>query len=130
MTNAVTIIPQSSDFQTLVKKAEAKLAELVASGEAEALKVYDEVKPIVVAEAADFLEAVGEIALGAVLKQVPLMLTGGEKFGQAVTATVYAVEGQGKTIAIADAQSAVTKAFTALGVAKANLAPTPSAAAA
>lgn len=117
----VVVVTTPGFFANLVTEAEAKLTELVASGEAEAIAIYDKVEPIVVAEAENFAVALGTIALGAVLKQVPLMLSGTEKFGAAVADTVMTVETQGKTIAHSDAQAAVQQSFDALGIAKGNL---------
>lgn len=62
-------------------------------------------------EAGAFISAIAQIALGAVIQQLPLVLSGSEKFGAAVATTIQTVEAQGKTIAVSDAQAAVQTAF-------------------
>lgn len=63
------------------------------------------------AEAA--LEDLAGVALNAVVAQAPLLITGQEKFGGAVTAVVQAVEAGGKTVAVQTAQMAVQQAYLA-----------------
>lgn len=98
------------------------LQDLEAGLEAAAIKFEDEIKqiasevaPIALQYGEEFIKALGEIALGAVLKQIPLLISGTEKFGIAVTSVVQQVEAQGKPIAIQDAQLAVQAAYNKVG---------------
>jgi predicted aconitase with swiveling domain len=68
------------------------------------------IESVVASEAEAFLSSIAQIALGAVITNLPLVASGTEKFGAAVASTVQQVEAQGKTIAISDAQSAVQAA--------------------
>lgn len=83
----------------------------------EAKKIAEAIGPVVVQDLEDFLAALGQIAIGAVLKQAPLVLSGSEKFGAAVTSVVQQVEAQGKAVAVSDAQMAVQAAYHAVQVA-------------
>lgn len=112
-----------NNFDTYVAMAETKLKAMIATGEAEAIAIYDKIEPVVEPELVSFAESVGEIALGAVLKQVPLIAAGTEKFGAAVTDVVQTVEANPTlpAIAMSDAQQAVQNSVDALGVAKSNI---------
>jgi hypothetical protein len=71
------------------------------------------------AEAA--IEDVFEIAATAVLTQAPKVISGQEKFSNAVDVVVKSVTAQGKTIAINTAQAAVQLAYLeAVRIAKEN----------
>ena len=59
-----------------------------------------------------------DIAGGAVLAELPKLISGSEKFGNAVASVVQTVEAQGKTVVLATAQAAVQTAYlTAVDVA-------------
>lgn len=107
----------STWFDNLVTQAKAELTKLATEAETEAKKIYDAVEPVVVSDLEAFLSAIGSIAVGAVLKQAPLFLSGAEKFGAAVADVIQQVEAQGKPIAVADAQMAVQGAYHAVQVA-------------
>jgi hypothetical protein len=68
------------------------------------------IESVAEAEAGSFISAIAQIALGAVISQLPLVLSGSEKLGAAVASTVMQVEAQGKNIVISDAQAAVQAA--------------------
>lgn len=104
-------------FRGLETQAAAAFKKLETEAVDEAEKVAKAIGPVIVADLEDFLSAIGTIAIGAVLKQAPLVLSGAEKFGAAVTHVVQQVEEQGKTIAIQDAQMAVQGAYHAVQVA-------------
>lgn len=57
------------------------------------------------------IEDVAEIAAKAVLEQAPKVISGQEKFGNAVTFVVQQVQSSGKTIAVQTAQAAVQIAY-------------------
>lgn len=86
--------------------------------EAEALKVEAEIKkiaaevgPYLLNDLESFATTLAQIAIGAVLKQALLVLSGSEKFGAAVTDVVQQVEINGKQIEINDAQAVVQQAY-------------------
>lgn len=103
-------------FTALEAQAKAEFEKLVSEGEAEAKKIADAIGPVIVADLENFLSAIGQIAIGAVMKQAPLVLSGAEKFGNAVASVVQQVEGQGKAILVSDAQMAVQAAYHAVQV--------------
>lgn len=72
--------------------------------------VTQDVEPV--AEA--FFPALAQIALGAVLQQAPLILSGAEKFGAATVSVIQQVEAQGQTLATNDAHAVVQAAFDKL----------------
>ena len=64
-----------------------------------------------------------EIALNAVLAQAPKLVSGREKFGNAVASVVQNVEASGKTVLQQTAEMAVQQAYlTARSIAQANAA--------
>jgi len=107
----------ASWFAVLEKEAAAEFDKIVSEAEAEAKVIAAAIGPVVVADLEAFLSAVGQIAIGAVLKQAPLVISGAEKFGSAVASVVQQVEAKGKAIAVADAQMAVQGAYHAVQVA-------------
>ena len=84
---------------------------------AEAQHIVEKIGPVVVADIESALEALGKLALDAVIAEAPKLISGGEKFGSAVTNVVQAVEGQGKTVLVQDAQMAVQNAYYAFKLA-------------
>lgn len=65
------------------------------------------------------LEDLAQVAGAAVLAEAPKLISGQEKFGNAVANVVQTVEAQGKTVAIQTAQTAVQTAYlTAVQVAQ------------
>jgi len=97
-------------FSQLVSFIEAKAQ----AAEAEVVKVAEEIGPVVVQYTEEFLSSLAEIAVGAVLKQAPLAISGAEKFGSAVADVVQSVEAQGKSLAIQDAQAATQAAYQSI----------------
>lgn len=79
--------------------------------ESEIVAVAEDVGSVAVQYGEEFLSSLADIALGSVLKQAPLVLSGAEKFGTAVTDVIQYVETQGKTIAINDAHAVVQAAY-------------------
>lgn len=57
------------------------------------------------------LQALAPIALNAVLNAATKAVSGGEKFGSAVTDVIQQVEGQGMTVATQTAQMVVQQAY-------------------
>ncbi|HEY1806077.1 MAG TPA: hypothetical protein VGG45_16505 [Terracidiphilus sp.] len=100
----------STWFANLEAEAKAAVAKL----EGDVAVLAAQIGPVVVSDLEAFLSAVGQIAIGAVLKQAPLVLSGAEKFGAAVVDVVQQVEIQGKAVAVADAQFAVQAAYRAV----------------
>jgi hypothetical protein len=100
-------------FADLESEAKEKLAALGAEAE----RVIEKIGPVVVEDIETALEALGKLALDAVIAEAPKLLSGREKFGSAVANVVEAVEGQGKAILVQDAQMAVQNAFYALKLA-------------
>jgi uncharacterized protein (DUF1330 family) len=84
---------------------------------AEAEQVIEKIGPVVVADIEQTLEALGKLALNAVIIEAPKLISGNEKFGNAVTNIVQTVEGQGKAILVQDAQMAVQSAYYAFKLA-------------
>lgn len=56
-------------------------------------------------------EDLAELAGKAVMEELPKVVSGSEKFGNAVTNVIQTVEASGKTIAIQTAQTAVQSAY-------------------
>jgi hypothetical protein len=82
--------------------------------EADIAAVAADIGPLIVQYGEEFLSSLAQIAIGAVLKQAPLVISGAEKFGVAVTSVVQQVEAQGKTIAINDAHAVVQAAYNSI----------------
>lgn len=77
--------------------------------------------PDVANDAEVVLEDLAGIAMNAVLAQAGSLISGREKFGNAVDAVVQQVEGAGKTVLQQTAQMAVQQAYlTAQSIAQAN----------
>lgn len=107
----------TNPINDFVTKAEAYIKTI----EADVIKVADEFLP----ELEDILEValedLAEIAVGAVLKEAPLVIDGTEKFGSAVATVIQTVEASGKTVALQTAQTAVQTAYlTVQSVVKGN----------
>jgi len=100
-------------FTNLEIEAKAKFDELGAEAE----RIAEKIGPVVVADIESALEQLGKLALGAVITEAPKLISGGEKFGNAVANVVQSVEGQGKAILVQDAQMAVQNAYYALKLA-------------
>src|SRR5215469_12871339 len=79
--------------------------------------VIEKIGPVVVTDIEQALEALGKLALNAVIAEVPKLISGNEKFGNAVTNIVQNLEGQGKAILVQDAQMAVQNAYYAFKLA-------------
>lgn len=97
-------------FANLEHEAVVEVEKLGQEAVVLAETVWKDVQPV----AEDFLMAIGQIAIGAVLKQAPLVIAGSEKFGAAVAETIQTVEAQGKAVAVSDAQLAVQAAYHAV----------------
>ena len=96
------------DFLTTIEayiESEAKKAE------DEIVKLANEFGPTILQYGEEFLASLAQIALGEVLQEAPLVMSGAEKFGVAVTSVVEQVEAQGKQIAIQDAHLVVQAAY-------------------
>ena len=98
----------------------SELSSFVAALEAEAEKVKDAIVaeaktliPEVISDVEVALEDIAKVALDAVLAAAPMVLSGSEKFGQAVTDVIQSVEKSGKTIVLATAHMAVQQAYLA-----------------
>jgi hypothetical protein len=100
-------------FAELESEAKEKLAALGAEAE----HIIVKIGPVVAADIESALEELGKLALGAVIAEAPKLISGREKFGNAVANIVQSVEGQGKTILTQDAQMAVQNAYYALRLA-------------
>ena len=90
---------------------EARVKAWIAAKEAEIKRYVDKFVSEVEKDVEIAFEDLAEIAGAAVLKAAPLVISGQEKFGQAVTDVVQTVEASGKTVAINTAQTAVQQAF-------------------
>lgn len=71
------------------------------------------ITPQVEADLEAFFEAFAQIALGAVLQQVPLVVSGAEKFGTAVTSVIQQAEAKGWAVAVPAAQQLVQQVYNA-----------------
>lgn len=89
--------------QALETKAVAAYDDLV--------KFADAIEPIVATDIINAVDELASIAFNAVVAELPKVISGSEKFGNAVTNVVQTVETQGKTIGIQTAQAAVQQAF-------------------
>jgi hypothetical protein len=103
-------IPVQSWFSQFVGFVEAEAQ----AAEAKIVEVADEIGPVVVEYSEEFLSSLAQIAIGAVLQQAPLVISGAEKFGGAVTTVIQSVETQGKTIALNDAHAITQAAYNAV----------------
>ena len=68
------------------------------------------IKPMVVATAAD----VAQIALGAVMQQAPLVISGSVKLANATATVISTLATQGKAVAVSQAEAAVQAAYNDL----------------
>lgn len=93
-------------------EADAKAAVLAVEGGVE--KLAAEIGPVIVAEVEATLKELCQIAIGAVIAEAPKVISGAEKFGNAVATVVQTAEAQGKSVVVANAQMAVQGAFTAI----------------
>jgi hypothetical protein len=100
-------------FAELESEAKEKLAALGADAE----RIVAKIGPVVAADIESALEEIGKLALDAVIAEAPKLISGREKFGNAVGNIVQTVEGQGKAILVQDAQMAVQNAYYALRLA-------------
>ena len=100
-------------FANLEIEAKQKLDALGAEAE----RIVEKIGPVVVADIESALEQLGKLALNAVIAEAPRLISGGEKFGNAVANVVQGVEGQGKPILVQDAQMAVQNAYYAFKLA-------------
>ena len=75
--------------------------------------IYQFFKPLVVAGA----EEVAQAALGAVLKQAPLVISGEEKLNAATASVISTLGSTGKTVAADIATAAVQAAYSAVSAA-------------
>jgi hypothetical protein len=89
------------------------------------IAVADAFLPTVVNDIEVALEDIAAIAGNAVLAQATAVLSGTEKFGNAVADVVQTVETQGKTVAIQTAQMAVQQAFIVVKTVAAANTPKP-----
>lgn len=94
-------------------EAKAKLDELGA----DAQTIIEKIGPVIVKDIESALEVLGKLALNAVIAEAPKLISGEEKFGNAVANVVQSVEGQGETVLIQDAQMAVQNAYYAFKLA-------------
>lgn len=92
-----------TDFETAIK---AEASKVLAQVEALAVKL----KPLAIATAED----VATIALGAVMQQAPLVISGTEKLAAATASVINTLATQGKSVAVANAQAAVQVTYNAL----------------
>lgn len=85
-----------TDFEAaVVKEAHVILAQIEA--------IAAKLKPLAIATAED----VATIALGAVMQQAPLVISGTEKLAAATAAVITTLGSQGKVVAATNAQAAV-----------------------
>lgn len=105
-----------NSVQTFLQKLEA-FAE---SAKDRIIAFADELLPQAESDIEVALDDLAQIALDAVLKQAPTLVSGREKFGNAVASVVQTVEASGKTVLQQTAQMAVQQAYlTAQSVAQA-----------
>ena len=104
-------MPQTTQTAPWYVQLEGFLEAEAQKAKAEITKLYSEIEPVVIEYGEDFLASLAQIAMGAVLQQIPLLISGGEKFGAAVTETYQTLVAQGKPLAIQDAQLAVQAAY-------------------
>lgn len=93
-------------------EADAKAAVAAVEGGVE--KLAEEIGAVVIPEAEALLKELFQIAIGAVIAEAPKVLSGAEKFGNAVANVVQTAEAKGKAVIVADAQLAVQGAFKAV----------------
>lgn len=108
---------------TFLNDLETHIAAEVAGAEQRIVALAEDIGPVVLKYTKEFLTSVAQIALGAVLDQVPLVLSGAEKFGAAVTHVIQQVEAKGQTIAVTDAQLAVQATYEKVAAAAQAAAP-------
>lgn len=97
----------SNSFDTFVSKLEA----FFKSAEARVEEFAHAFLPKAEALLETALEDLAEIAGEAVLTQASSVLSGKEKFGNAVASVIQQVEASGKTVALQTAQTAVQTAY-------------------
>ena len=100
-------------FADLEGEAREKLAALGT----EAAHVIEKIGPVVAQDIERALAALGKLALDAVIAEAPKLISGREKFGNAVANVVQGIEGQGKAVLVQDAQMAVQNAYYAFKLA-------------
>ena len=86
---------------------EAEAAKVIAAGEADIAALAKEIGPIVLNYGSQLIGALANIAFGAVMAQVPNVISGEEKFGSAVASTIMQMEAKGWQVIVQDVQLAV-----------------------
>lgn len=85
---------------------------------AKAETIWSKVSPAVEADLEQFAEALAEIVLGAVTEQIPLALSGGEKFATAVKNVIDQAKTKGLAVSQIFAGKLVQDTVTALAAAQ------------
>lgn len=78
--------------------------------------IWGKIEPQVEADLEAFFSAFAQIALGAVLKQAPLVISGAEKFGEAVVTVIQQAEAKGWQVAVPAVQQLVQQVYVAAAV--------------
>jgi hypothetical protein len=100
-------------FSELENEAKVKLAALGREAET----IVERVGPVIVEDVEEALDDLGSLALDAVIAEAPKVISGEEKFGNAVANVVQHVEAKGKPVLVQDAQMAVQGAYHAFQLA-------------
>lgn len=77
---------------------------------------WGKIEPNIEADLEAFFSAFAQIALGAVLEQAPLVISGAEKFGTAVTSVIQQAESKGWQVALPAVQQLVQQVYVAAAV--------------
>jgi len=104
-------------LETWFADLESEAKERLAALGAEARHIVEKIGPVVVEDIEQALEELGKLALDAVIAEAPKLISGREKFGNAVANVVQSVEGEGRAILVQDAQMAVQNAYYAFKLA-------------
>lgn len=88
-------------------------SKAVATIEADLSSFWTKIEPNLVNDLEAFFAAFAQIALGAVMQQAPLVISGSEKFSQAVISVVQQAEAQGWKVAVPAAQQLVQQVYNA-----------------
>lgn len=110
MSEPTTPVPVQSWFSQFVGFVETEAKAV----ESKIVEIASEIGTEVVQYGEEFLSSLAQIAVGAVLHEAPAVISGAEKFGNAVATVIQSVEAQGKQIAITDAHAVVTSAYNAV----------------
>jgi hypothetical protein len=98
-------------FATLIAEVEADAKAAIAAVEGGVEKIAEAIGPVIITDAEAMLKQLFDLSVQAVLDEAQKVISGTEKFGNAVTSVTQTIEAQGKAVVIQDVQAAVQTSY-------------------